>query len=355
MSISTPQSLANALQQLEVACEGLEFADAHFNLGKMAELQGRYENALHHFERAASHREKPEYLEALGAVHFRLGREEQAIEILERLLVCDGRAETHLRLAEALAKQGARRDEVVLHLKAAATATASDSSYFKKLGSLCLAEGLDDLAARVLGQGLSLTPTDGALCLELARAYLMGGHYDQAFSHPERAIVLEPRNAETRVVYGDMLLSLGRWHEAIAQFREGSELDPTNMAALLGEADASLEAGCYQEAATLYQKLTAMSEADIRPFIGLASALSHMKFHFEAIKVLEGACRLNHDNHQLSFNLGVAYLETNELAKAEVAFLDALRKHPKDPLSRFYLKRIWERRGDESNHSVGLS
>jgi hypothetical protein len=78
--------------------------------------------------------------------------------------------------------------------------------------------------------------------------------------------------------------------------------------------------------------------------MGLAAALSQLKLHLEAVEVLE-ACRLNYDHHQLSFSLGVAYLQTNQLVKAETAFLDAVMKNPGDPLSRFYLKKIWARAG----------
>lgn len=345
MSTSTPESLTAALEELEFECQGLEFASAHYDLGKVAELRGQIEDAVQHFERATSYREEPEYLEALGATRLKLGLENEAIAAFERLVRCDDRPETRLKLAEALVNIGGSKCDVTRHLRVAAEeGTSRDPLFYKKLGKLCLAEGLDDVAADILQRGLALAPDDAALSLELARASKVARRYEEAFSHLERTILLEPTNVEAKIVYGDLLLSLGRWNDAVVKYREASELEPKNVAALLGEADAQFEAGCFEKAATLYKSLTACNGSGVRCFVGLAGALSQLKLHREAVDALE-ACRLNHDDHQLSFSLGVAYLATNQLIKAEGAFMDAAMKNPGDPLSRFYLKKIRARAG----------
>ncbi|MGD0661874.1 MAG: tetratricopeptide repeat protein [Syntrophorhabdales bacterium] len=90
-------------------------APTHYNLGLTIFKQGRYEEALPHFQRAVElEPEDPEYLGLLGDTCQRLGRLTEAREVLEKSVALDGTcARAHYDLGLVLAKMGGNEREAL--------------------------------------------------------------------------------------------------------------------------------------------------------------------------------------------------------------------------------------------------
>ena len=68
--------------------------------------------------------------------------------------------------------------------------------------------------------------TDGWLARALLRSFLYPASFDGVTQALERAIALDPRNAEAHHIYGVMLNTMGREEAAAAEFRRALDLDP---------------------------------------------------------------------------------------------------------------------------------
>jgi adenylate cyclase len=93
--------------------------------------------------------------------------------------------------------------------------------------------GLSDDSLRTLGASaadhalqLDSQSTDGWLARALVRSFLYPASFDGVAPAFERAIALDPRNAEAHHLYGVMLNIMGREEAAAAEFRRALDLDP---------------------------------------------------------------------------------------------------------------------------------
>ena len=87
----------------------------------------------------------------------------------------------------------------------------------------------DPIKARALEIGMTalrLDPGDGRCHQIVAAAHLCRGEFDQAMSHTERSIALNPNDATGVEQMGLVLARLGRAEEGIDFIRQAMRLDP---------------------------------------------------------------------------------------------------------------------------------
>jgi TolB-like protein/Tfp pilus assembly protein PilF len=123
-------------------------------------------------------------------------------------------------------------------------AVALDAGFARALGRMGLAytlfidwgwpfPGLADDSLLVLGAAaadralrLDSASTDAWLARALTQAYLHPTTFEGAIPAFERAVALDPRNAEAHHQYGGILMTMGRDSAAVPEFRRALALDP---------------------------------------------------------------------------------------------------------------------------------
>ena len=120
-------------------------------------------------------------------------------------------------------------------LKAAIRLDPFFAPAYVNLADLYRTSGRDAEGARMLEDGLKVSPRSGSLHHALGLALIRTGRRSDALAEFERATVLEPNNARFAYVYGVALHSMGRADDAIAWLQKALVAHPgdANMIAAL--------------------------------------------------------------------------------------------------------------------------
>lgn len=166
--------------------------------------------------------------------------------------------------------------------------------------------------------------------LRQARAALASGQAQRAAQLCAAMLAVEPTHVEVRHMHGRSLAALGRWNDAITEFRRALSMRPAYYPALVDLGIALASAGAFVEAR---QTLEAALALDSRPSelhfgLGLcALGLDHMP---DAIASFSQAVKIRPGFVPAHANLGDAYLRHGEPAAAAAAYARAVGLSPSD-------------------------
>jgi tetratricopeptide (TPR) repeat protein len=225
-------------------------------------------------------------------------------------------------------------------LKAAVALRPFDAAALKNLAIASLNQGERPAAARLLQRVLRLDPADGqaqvllekaqdtrpapegALPLPLSRDFVderFGVRYRYAFEGKAADIADKVNGHAMNLIKGGLIPEAARWLQSFVDISEGS---PT-IAYNLGQLYNSLGA---KTAAITYGLKAVELKRDYREANDLVANVLFKIGDFEnAAKFYEAVVRLDAGDPLSHFNLGCAYAELGELAKAEKSWLTALQ------------------------------
>jgi tetratricopeptide (TPR) repeat protein len=139
-------------------------ADVHFSLGNALRLQGRTDEAIHEYEKAA--RQDPSSEEALvnlGSCLLASGRAEEALERFQQaLLLPPSTVLENLQAARALLVLGRPAEALARAERASALAQQQNPDVLETLAEACLAAGELERSAAALERALALVPDQRA-------------------------------------------------------------------------------------------------------------------------------------------------------------------------------------------------
>lgn len=137
-----------------------------------------------------------------------------------------------VRAAETLAARGAMAHAraVIAHIRALRGEQMDEADRRKLLkldARLGMAEGAGTAeTARVLEEIVALDPLDGEALILLGQHHARANEPDRAIFYYERAASVEAFEASAKIHHAQVLVSLGRYGEAIPLLRRAQELQP---------------------------------------------------------------------------------------------------------------------------------
>ena len=149
---------------------------------------------------------------------------------------------------------------------------------------------------------------------------------------------------------GAQLLSQHRPGEAIAPLMKVYELDPANAVAAINLGGAYILQGKHKQAVPVLERAAKLEPDNAMVWINLAAAyLGKLPFatlvmQDRAIEAFEHALSLDPRAPHVHYNLGLIYLERNDIEQAALHFYAALETDPNDRDADTWLGRI--RRGE---------
>lgn len=181
----------------------------------------------------------------------------------------------------------------------------------------------------------------------LAYAYLKAELYEDAISHYNTAISINPDNEWTAIVchalgsiYAEVFGNLGM---AVEKFQEGLELDPKNYDIILSLGDALMALGDSDNAIRTYCDAINVDPENFRAYSKVGLALWENDFIEEAIVSYHKAIDLNPNFDIAQNNLGVIYLDGLGCASDALPFfLKAIEINPSYTLAYFNAGRANE-------------
>ena len=204
-----------------------EYAPAINNLGTALRAAGRLDEAVAAYERAlAAHPDFPEAHYNLANALNDAGRGREAVRHFEiALATLPGSADVHNNLGVALAGDG-RLDDAIAQFREAVRSEPESAKAHRNLGESLLERGAVDDGVNELRRAAELAPDDGQLRYDVGSALLEAGRPEEAAAELREAVQRLPQSAEARNNLGIALGTLNRFDEAIAQFRDALRLNP---------------------------------------------------------------------------------------------------------------------------------
>ena len=183
----------------------------------------------------------------IGLAHAAEGEPLAAARALRAALECTpDDAELGMLLAESLRAAG--RDDEAVEVLEKARAAGGGSSADVALGEVALQRGDAAAAVDAFERGVAADKRDPDTWRRLATARAEAGDLDGAVQSLERAVQLAPERADWQAALGAELMRTGRAEEARSRYARAIVLDPGTVDHRCGDAEAAIALGLEDEA-----------------------------------------------------------------------------------------------------------
>jgi serine/threonine-protein kinase len=207
------------------------------------------------------------------------------------------------------------------------------------LGMVHTGTGDYDQAIGNLQKALVLDPLNADAYRELAKAFEKRGRLKEAESTYRNAIAVRPNFWAAHNELGGFYYRQGRYADAEKEFRTVVELTPDNPRGYSNLGAMAYTQKRYDEAAKMYEKSVAIKPTDAA-YTNLGTLYYSLGRYSDAARTFQQAIQLNvNDRDSLRWhNLASAYKESNEPERARAAYdqtaklaMEQLRVNPHDP------------------------
>lgn len=163
--------------------------------------------------------------------------------------------------------------------------------------------------------------------MNLGRAYLEQGRYDEAIASSRRALEISPGLDRAHYNIGTAYLSQRQYEPAMASYERALEINPRFLEAVNNLGNAYKEQGLYDEAVGFYRRALELSDAGAIHH-NLGSAFLAAGACDSAASYFAGALARDPDNQTAHEGLARAYLQADQLERAAAVLGEASSKWP---------------------------
>lgn len=290
---------------------------------------------------------EPKNAEALnwyGYVLLRLGKVEQAIPYLERVLILrpdDPNASTNL--GNALLVRPKRtaddtRKAVSLFERAAQQAPNSGDTQYN-LGYALARTGQYERAVVSYRRAVALQPKNGLAWTNLGYALIQLGKSKEAAEALRKGVTFAPEDSNTWIVLGSLELANGDPTASMTALQNARKLDPQNPAILSGLGRAYTALRRYPEAVEAYGTAADIAEAktdgkkDVSPRYNQGLVLAQWGKLGDALAAYEKVLALEPNHYDALVNSGYVLFRQKKVDEAVQRFKDAIKVNNKIPLA----------------------
>jgi tetratricopeptide (TPR) repeat protein len=196
--------------------------------------------------------------------------------------------------------------------------------------AMAAAEAGDMEAAKTICLALLDTEPQHAAALHLLGvvAYQTGATAEVALEMLERAIALDPSQAQFYNSHGALLYALGSNVEAEQSFRRAVELNPGDQGAWNNLGNALLRLDQVEQAETCFRQALNRAPAPVSAINNLGIALKRQGMLQKALTCFREAVRQDPDYLEAHFNLGELLYQLDDMKSAEAHFRRSLEIDP---------------------------
>ena len=234
---------------------------------------------------------------------------------------------------------------VLLSSCAGLGSSREQASYHYQMGLSYLGENNMTGALIELTEAEKLTPDDPNVLNALGLAYFNKNKYAIAEQKFLKAISLKPDFSEARNNLGLNYLVMGRWDDAIMQFKLVADdiFYPDQQTALIHLGRAYFGKGDSDKALAVFRSAVANNPSDQRARLDLGRVYFASGKNNLEITEYKRAVELDKDYAKAYYHLGLAYMKIHENESAKSAFMEVIRLAPDleiGQLSREYLESL---------------
>jgi len=196
------------------------------------------------------------------------------------------------------------------------------------LGLLCLQQGQRSDAVRLIGRAIEVGTGKAVYHFNLANALQACGRSEEAITHYDRALSLEPNHGAACNNKGLALQSLGRWTAALAALEQSMALNPSNLDAVSNHGNVLMDMGLPVQALESYRRAFDMRPEHPDVVVNLANALAATGQVKESLDVYDQAIALKPGHPQAYNNKGNALKQLGRNVQALASYSQALKIKP---------------------------
>ena len=179
-----------------------------------------------------------------------------------------------------------------------------------------------------LRKALAIYPDFAEAHVELGRIFDREKMFDSAVFHDQRALTLKPMNATANNNLGSVLITLGRYREAIPYLRNSVMVNPNFKFVYLNLARSYKQLQVYDSSALYYQQMLALFGQDYDATKELATVyFLQQKYDLAEVQFANILAMKPNDPDALN-TLGAAYLNTKKYPQAIEQFKKAIAVAP---------------------------
>ena len=238
-------------------------------------------------------------------------------------------------------------DFAIKDMEYALTLDSTNISYHRFLSDVYLDARQSRLAVSTMERAVSLAPDSIPTLLKLAEVYLITKQYTYAGNTVEKIMKRDPQNAEGFFMFGMVFKEMGDDAKAINSFQKAADLNADNK-------DAFIELGQLFTkrnsplALKYFDNALVIDSLDLNAMMGKAYYFQLQKKIPEAVAIYRKAIEVDPHYYSAMFNLGVLYLEQNDLDKAYQHF-DLITKQSATFYRAYYYRGlVEEKRGNKT-------
>ena len=196
------------------------------------------------------------------------------------------------------------------------------------LGAIFFQQGRLDEAMGYFQKALELEPDDANAHFNLARVLLKKQRLDESVAHFQRVLEIEPNDAKAQSDLGSVFLQKGQAHEAIAHFRKALEIQPDFAEGHNNLGWVLLQIGRLDEAVGHFQKVVEIHPENAEAHNNLGWVLLQGGRVDEAIAHFQTALKIQPGFSVTHSNLALALLRKGRAREAVAQYQSFLEHQP---------------------------
>jgi tetratricopeptide (TPR) repeat protein len=241
------------------ASEDPNFAEAHYNLGVIAESEGKPDEAASHYQRALKANPKmPRAIENLAAVWVSQGKSDAAAGALEDFIKIEPNEPRPRAALAQIYRDKKRTDDALDQCRAALQRDPQNLAAFETMAATYADIGNAPMSRLVAARGLKVDGKDAALHHVLARHLLNENKIPEAVLELKRSLDSNPRYRPARIDIAEVALTYRDFGNAKTHYSELLNETPNDIPSLLGLGIASKGMGQPDDAKAAYEKVLSL-------------------------------------------------------------------------------------------------
>lgn len=237
-------------------------------------------------------------------------------------------------------------DFAIKDMEYALSLDSSNIAYHRFLSDVYLDAKQSRLAVATMERAVSLAPDSIPTLLKLAEMYLITKQYAFAGNTIEKIMKLDPQNAQGYFMFGMVFKEMGDDAKAINSFQKSADLNASNKDAFIELGQLFTKRGSPL-ALRYFDNALLIDSLDLDALMGKAYYFQAKNQLSEAIAIYRKAVEIDPHYATALFNLGVLYLEQNDLDKAYLHF-DLITKQSATFYRAYYFRGfVEEKRGNK--------
>jgi tetratricopeptide (TPR) repeat protein len=237
-------------------------------------------------------------------------------------------------------------DFAIKDMEYALTLDSANIGYHRFLSDVYLDAKQSRLAVATMERAVALAPDSVPTLLKLTEMYLITKQYAFAGNTVEKIMKRDPQNAEGFFMFGMIFKEMGDDAKAINSFQKAADLNAENK-------DAFIELGQLFTkrnsplALRYFDNALLLDSLDLNALMGKAYYYQSQKKIPEAVVLYRKAVEVDPHYSSALFNLGILYLDQNDLDKAYQHFDLIIKQSVTFYRAYYYRGFIEEKRGNK--------